>query len=271
MSMHHKLWLLAIAVMASAAPLKAQETIPLLGLTNTVWKYLQAQCPDGTGWEQASYDDSAWPSGLALLAFENNPAIAPLIHTVLQPPSLLNGGAVYFRTRFNWTNPTVAVTLEFSNQVDDCSALYLNGILLTNAGVSGSPITCTNFGRAAITGEAISPEVFRIPATLLAGTNVLAVEVHQMNATSGDVVWGCSLNVVRPRMSIQVSTSEVNICWSAERGITYRVEYKPSLDTGAWTPLHQCVSSTEATACISESVGTAGFYRVVISNCVISP
>jgi len=271
MSANHKFLWLALAGMACVTPLKAQESIPLLGLTNTIWKYLQGQCPDGTGWEQASYDDSAWPRGLALLAFENNPAIAPLIHTVLQPPNLLNGRATYFRTRFVWPNPTVTATLEFSNRVDDCSVLYLNGNLLTNAGVSGFPITCTNFGRTAIAGEAISPEVFRIPATLLAGTNVLAVEVHQMNATSGDVVWGCSLNVVRPRMSIQVSGSEATICWSAATGVSYRVEYRSSLDTGAWTSLHQCISSTEATACISESVGAAGFYRVVITNCVIPP
>jgi hypothetical protein len=269
MRTRHKLWLLMIAVMASAAPLKAQETIPLLGLTNTIWKYLQGQCPDGTGWEQSSYDDSPWPSGLAMLAFENNPAIAPLIHTVLQPPSLLNGGAVYFRTRFNWTNPTVTVTLEFSNRVDDCSAIYLNGILLTNAGVSGSPITCTNFGRTAITGDAISPEVFRIPATLIAGTNVLAAEVHQMNAASGDVVWGCSLNVVLPRMNISVAGSKVDICWTAQSGVTYRVEYRSDLDTGTWTTVQERLSSTETTACISEHVEAVpkGFYRIVVTNC----
>ena len=268
-----KVWLLALMVMASAAPLQAQESFPLLGLTNTVWTYLQAQCPVGTGWEQAGYDDSPWPSGLALLAFENNPAIAPLIHTVLQPPSLLNGGAVYFRTRFVWPHATVTATLEFSNRVDDCVALYLNGSLLTNAGVSGSPLTCSNFGRAAITGEAIGPEVFRIPATLLAGTNVLAAEVHQMNAASADVVWGCSLNVVLPRLSISVAASTVDLCWTTEKGVAYRVEYRPDLGPGLWSTVRNCVYSEEARACISESVVGApqGFYRVVLANCIPPP
>lgn len=262
-------WLaVTVAVAASVAPIKAQETVPLLGLTNTVWKYLQAECLDGTNWTQAGYDDGAWPSGPALLAFENNPAIVPFVHTILQPPSLLDGRAAYFRTRFNWPNPTMTVTLEFSNRVDDCAVIYLNGNLLTNAGVSGSSITCTNFGRSAITGEAIAPEVFRIAGTLLAGDNVLAVEVHQVSAGSDDVVWGCALGVVLPRMSIRRAGSAVDLCWTSEPGIAYRVEYRPSLGTGAWITLRDGITSTEATACISESLPAtaSGFYRIAISK-----
>jgi hypothetical protein len=252
--------------------LKAQETVPLLGLTNTVWKYLQGQCREGIGWVQPDFDDASWPSGLALLAFETNPAITPFVHTMLDPPSFVNGEAVYFRTHIHWTDPTVTVVLEFSNYVDDCVAIYLNGNLLTNAGVT-EPITCTSFGRAAIQGDAITPEVFRIPATLLAGDNVLAVEVHQMNATSGDVVWGCALSVVIPRMIIRASGSEVNLCWAAERGVTYRVEFRSDLHTGAWATLHDCLSSTEPTMCMSESFRAtpSGFFRVVMVNCVALP
>src|SRR6185369_11366504 len=93
--------LLAVVVLAGVASLKAQENIPIIHLTNSDWRYLQGECPDGS-WPQRGYNDGAWPSGLGVLGFENNPAIAPLIHTTLQPPSVLNGMAAYFRTRFNW-------------------------------------------------------------------------------------------------------------------------------------------------------------------------
>lgn len=233
MNTHCKLLALALAVAACAAPVQAQETIPLIELTNTLWKYLQGECPVGTAWAQPGYDDAPWPVGRAMLAFENNPAVSPLVHTVLQPPSLLGGGAAYFRTHFNWPHPAGVVMLEFSNRVDDCSVLYLNGILLTNAGVSGVPITCTNFGRAAISGDAVAAEVFRIPATLLAGYNVLAAEVHQMNAASGDIVWGCSLQAVVPRTGVRVLQSFDRLFQGDDptESFQFSLEYDPAVPT----------------------------------------
>jgi hypothetical protein len=260
--------MLATALFTGLAALKAQQTIPLLDATVTMWRYFQNQsvCLDGSNWEKTGYNDAAWTTGPGLLAFENNPAIAPLIHTTLQSPSLLNGAPVYFRTYFNWTNPTAKVTLLFSNYVDDCSAIFLNGTLLTNAGVN-TPITCTSFGRTAISGDAVAPEVFRIPGTLVQGVNLIAAEVHQMNAASGDVVWGCSLSVVKPRMTVQVSGTRVTICWTADKDITYRVQYRSDLAAGVWSTVRDCVSSAEAMACEDFESATKGFYRVVVAGC----
>lgn len=188
-------WCLASAVLtASIGPARA-ELLELVPLTNTVWRFNQSSNLDGVNWTASAYDDSAWQSGPSLLAFEDNAAITPLRYTTLNDPRTAVGGvqghAYYFRTRFNWPHPTNAVTLRFSCRIDDCAAFYLNGVLLTNAGVN-TPITFAALGRGALFGtEATDNEVFTIaPASLVTGTNVLAVEVHQTGNTSSDIVWG---------------------------------------------------------------------------------
>src|SRR5688500_2378826 len=75
---------LALLMCFMAINASAQSTL-LLGLTNTVWKYetnglLSAGL---AGWQNDDYDDSAWPSGRALLSFEDNAAIIPNIGTRL--------------------------------------------------------------------------------------------------------------------------------------------------------------------------------------------
>ena len=65
----------------------------------SVWKYDQADNLDGVNWTAPSYDDSAWPTGPGLLAFENNSLITPLIGTTLAdprvPPPGLGSGHAY--------------------------------------------------------------------------------------------------------------------------------------------------------------------------------
>ncbi len=184
--------LAALALGSLAARADVYELVPL---ANASWRFNQSSNLDGVNWTAPAYDDSGWDEGLSLLAFENNSAITP-INTVLNDPRTavdgVPGHAYYFRLRFNWPYPTNNVTLRFTCRIDDCAAFYLNGVLLTNVGVN-TPITFASLGRGAIGGgtDADIDEVFAImPASLVTGDNVLAVEVHQTTATSSDIVWG---------------------------------------------------------------------------------
>src|SRR5918996_1148223 len=115
--------LLAAIVCASQPQLRAAP-VELIPLTNAGWRYNQNNL-DGVDWTARTYDDSGWPQGPSLLAFEANTEIAPLINTVLDDPRLpvdgVNGHAYYFRTHFNWPNPTNNVTLRFNCRIDDCA------------------------------------------------------------------------------------------------------------------------------------------------------
>jgi len=188
--------LAAIAALAVGETGALADVVDLIPLTNTVWRFNQSSNLDGVNWAAPAYNDTNWQSGPSLLAFENNTAIAPLVSSPLNDPRTavagVRGHAYYFRIHFNWPYTTNNVTLRFSCRIDDCAVFYLNGVLLTNAGVF-TPVSFSQSGRPALGGgsEATVDEEFAIaPTSLMMGDNVLAVEVHQIGADSTDIVWG---------------------------------------------------------------------------------
>ena len=180
-------------------------TLNLMAYTQA-WKYNQSNNLDGIAWYATDYNDATWQGpGQGLLAFENNSALTPLIHTTLldphsPPPGLSDGHAYYFRTTLVITNDLSAYTLNARMRLDDCGVIYLNGAEFSRSRMGAGTITNLSFGGGAIGGstEATVDELFTIPAALLPpGTNVIAVEVHQNGSGSSDIVWGLALDATR--------------------------------------------------------------------------
>ena len=169
----------------------ATTTVNLLSLDST-WKYNQTANLDGTGWHLPDYDDSAWPSGPALLAVESSALPSPGKQTSLT----LGRTTYYFRTRFVVDTNLDGFNLNLKLVVDDGALVYLNGArLLTNGLNTGTPSYSTFASRNV--GNATT-EFFTVPASaLVQGTNVIAAEVHQVNADSSDIVWGLEVNAAR--------------------------------------------------------------------------
>ncbi|MFO1512112.1 MAG: lamin tail domain-containing protein [Verrucomicrobiota bacterium] len=179
-------------------------TFSLMAYTN-VWRFNQSNNLDGINWTATNYNDNAWQSGPGLLAFENNTALVPLIKTTLldprtPPPGLSAGHAYYFRTPLVVTNDLTGFTVNARMRLDDCGVIYINGTEFSRPRMAPGTITNLSFGGGAPGAgtEADADEVFTIPAALLhTGTNILAVEVHQINNASSDIVWGMALDAVR--------------------------------------------------------------------------
>jgi CotH kinase protein/Lamin Tail Domain/Putative Ig domain/PA14 domain len=189
--------------------------IPAVPATNialmantSVWKYMQTSNLDGVSWTATNFNDSAWPSGSGLLAFENNSTITPLINTVLADPRtgssfVSPGHGYYFRATLYCTNNPANYTFNASAYVDDGAALYVNGNEITprirmNSGLvtNMTPASGTPSGPG---GDATSPDTFTIPASAFqVGTNFIAVEVHQATVSSSDIVFGFKLDATIP-------------------------------------------------------------------------
>jgi len=107
--------------------------------------------------------------------------------------------------------------------------------------------------------------------------------LYVVDDTAGDVGsindgWRLSLTIqldpaccdsanVRPIIqSITLSGQTVTLVWSAVAGKTYRVQYKPDLETGDWIDLAGDVPATAATATKEAVIGPGlhRFYRVVV-------
>ncbi|MFC7645741.1 hypothetical protein ACFQX6_37855 [Streptosporangium lutulentum] len=75
--------------------------------------------------------------------------------------------------------------------------IYING---TEVGRDNLPAGDVSYGTAAVIGlqtntEERTPVRFTVPATaLVAGTNTIAVEMHQANAWSADLGFSLSMN-----------------------------------------------------------------------------
>ena len=176
-----------------------------------VWKY-ETNNLDGVQWVSKNYVDTQWlGQGRGLLYVEDNVNVTPK-NTAL--PIFSGAGTstpkipitYYFRTHFSFTNRTAGVSLLFSNYIDDGAVFYLNGTEIQRVRMADAPATIANTDLAVrsnpaspCSGDAIStcPTVFWIEpdslSALVKGDNVLAVEVHNYNAGSSDVVFGVDL------------------------------------------------------------------------------
>jgi len=175
--------------------LDLSEGIPYINYGD-IWKYNDTGTDLGTSWRASGYNDSAWPSGPGLLGFEDCGCLpAPGIQTSLADFDRITR---YLRTEFTYNGPTAGVSLSVDLILDDGVILYLNGVELGRVGANGVANYSDTASRT--TGNAIE-EANIITAggnLLVQGRNVLAAEVHQVNTTSSDAVFGARLKISAP-------------------------------------------------------------------------
>ncbi len=176
------------------------QTLNLIPV-NASWKYRSSSTSfDGT-FQQVAFDDSAWTSGGQLLYIETSalPSATGFVKTTGLPANASNSNrpfnTTYFRRHFTWSGPTTDVILRARIMVDDGAVIYLNGQPATRIHMAEGAVTYATPATDSIDNAA--EESIDLPASLLVqGDNVIAVEVHQVNTTSSDVVWGMKLDAL---------------------------------------------------------------------------
>ena len=159
----------------TAAPLTGART-NLVSLTAT-WKYEDTGTDLGSAWRAPAYDDSAWPAGSALFFATDAPLPAPK-NTPLAP----GHNTYYFRGAFDVSGDPAMKTYRFRPLVDDGAVFYLNGVEFARLNMPAGPITYATMASLSVSNAAYSGP-FTLPASnLVAGRNVLAVELHQTTA-----------------------------------------------------------------------------------------
>ncbi len=169
------------------------QTNTLITITD-VWKYEQSGTDLNTAWRQPGYNDAAWPSGAALLYVEPDPLPAPkntlLTYTAPQQSTF------YFRKTFTFTGNPATTTLIANLIVDDGAVVYLNGVEVLRVGLPAGVISYNTFANRTVNNAVYEGPFSLSAASLVQGVNVIAVEVHQINATSSDVAFGLTLDAV---------------------------------------------------------------------------
>jgi hypothetical protein len=152
----------------------------VLVAADATWRYDDTGTDLGTGWRGLAYDDSAWRSGRAELGFGDGDEA-----TVMQSGHL----TYYARQAFSVADPAQLQDLVLDLRRDDGVVVYLNGVEVVRDNMPGGTVTAATPATVAIAGadESTFQRFTLSTASLRAGTNVLAVEVHQSSLGSSDV------------------------------------------------------------------------------------
>lgn len=167
----------------------SQIDIPLIEM-NSSWKYYQQGNDLRTAWRSPGFSDASWQSGNSLFYVETSD-----LPSAKNTPLTLGHPTYYFRKSFTIDSSLdlSQTTFQLETIIDDGAIIYINGVELYRAGMPNGTVQFQNFANRTVTNAAVESSA-SFPGTLFRyGTNVIAVEVHQVNSTSSDIVFGLSL------------------------------------------------------------------------------
>ncbi|HMJ90992.1 MAG TPA: Ig-like domain-containing protein, partial [Candidatus Acidoferrum sp.] len=150
------------------------------------WRYLDNGSDQNTAWRALDFDDTGWISGPAKLGYGDSEVV-----TIVSFGSFSTNkyATTYFRRPFTVSNPAAVSDLVLRLQRDDGAIVYLNSNEVFRSNMPTGAVTYTTFASSSLSApdeDAFVRSVLNKNA-LTEGTNILAVELHQANRTSGDL------------------------------------------------------------------------------------
>lgn len=158
-----------------------------------LWKYLDDGSDQGMAWTQPSFDDSAWNKGPAELGYGDYDEMTMLGYG--DNPSDKHP-TTYFRGEFEIVNPQLITDLTMGVLRDDGAIVFLNGTEIWRNNMPTGAVNYRTYADTDVDGSGEWEWKWSLvdPALLVAGTNVLAVEIHQFDAFSLDISFNLELS-----------------------------------------------------------------------------
>ncbi len=177
--------------LATTPLVNAAVPAPVLPATVATWKYLADGSNQSTQWRARTFDDAAWSSGPSELGYGDAPATT----VPFGPDPASKYITTYFRHTFQVGDPTQIASLSLKLLVDDSAVIYLNGEEVVRKNLPPGEINHLTLASLAVGGaDETTFTTFNVPASgLVAGDNVLAVEVHQNAGNSSDLSFDLGL------------------------------------------------------------------------------
>lgn len=159
--------------------------------TGSVWKYVDNGSDQGVAWRSLAFDDTAWASGPAQLGYGDGDEATT---NSFGPDPNNKYITTYFRHAFTLADPTVFTNLQLRLLRDDGAIVYLNGSEVYRCNLPTGTVAYTTFALSAVLDDGDFWIPFDLPVSALrAGTNVVAVEMHQSAANSSDLSFDLGL------------------------------------------------------------------------------
>ena len=243
----------------------------LIVATDAVWKYLDDGSDQGSAWKEPGFNDAAWASGVGELGYGDNDE-----STIVGfgPDEDNKHVTTYFRHPFLVSNPSGFTHVTARLHYDDGAVTWLNGQQINIISLS-NPVGFDQFANGPTSDDRI--EIIQIdPRDLLAGENMLAVEVHQKSGTSSDMSFSLQLtgdtaveeDVVAPAL-LSAAGSDNGLVLQFSESLNaaatdpshYRIE---PLDGGAEVPVTGVVIDGRTVTLLHNGLPSGDNYRVVV-------
>lgn len=151
-----------------------------------IWKYRPGTSEPPSNWREINFDDGNWNAGPSGFGFSDGDDA-----TVVQRVN-----SVYVRHKFQITNVSDVLLAQLHVDYDDGFVAYVNGVEIARANIGqpgGNPPSYNSYASSArepMMYQGGSPEYFDVTAVrslLVNGDNVLAIQVHNVSASSSDL------------------------------------------------------------------------------------
>ncbi|HAM70618.1 MAG TPA: hypothetical protein DCM86_03130 [Verrucomicrobiales bacterium] len=191
----------------------------------SIWRYLDLGPDPGPGWMKPGFDDAAWLSGPAELGYGDGDEA-----TVMRfgPDPAAKPITSYFRRAFPVSLAMTLTNLELRLLRDDGAVVYLNGTEVLRSNMPEGVISPETTAASLVTGadEKVFHPSTLDPALLVEGTNLLAVELHQVSANTPDASFDLELvgwTDHRPALTLRVApgTGHILVAFRSVGGVGY--------------------------------------------------
>ena len=247
--------------------------------TAPAWKYKGGGTNlDAIAWKALGYAETNWVTGNSALGFGTT---NPPRNTIIPQNTTAGGGGnagsqyptMYFRKTVNIPDPNLFDGFKISTLFDDAIVVWVNGVEAYRNNIGANP-TYSTLAQGAITGNGSVQFDEIVPSSLFtAGNNIIAVEIHQVNATSSDLFFDMELTGIEtitagltrgPYLQMGGETS-VTIRWRTDFPSNSRVNYGTvfgtytnTVDDAALTTEHEIkITGLTADTKYFYSIGTA--------------
>ncbi len=229
----------------------------------SLWKFEASGTDLSTAWKEPSFNDDQWQSGNGILGFGES-----YISTALPAGHM----TYYFRKSFTLAvSPAAMTQLTLMANYDDGFVAYLNGQEVARralpAGVIAFGTPASNHEGGIYEAIDLTPHIHKLQA----GKNILAVQVHQNNDQSSDVVMDLELNysanpvnsgVIRGPYLQLGTPSSIVLRWRTDIATNSRVRYGTDPKNLTWFS-DDLVSTTEHVVKLDSLAPATKYYYAV--------
>lgn len=162
----------------------AAATVTLVS-TGAAWRFRDDGMDQGTAWRGLNFNDGSWSQGRAAFGY----GIGGETTLISFGPNTNNKyPTTYFRRAVYIPDPSLVQSITARMLRDDGAVVYLNGLEVWRNNLPAGTINHSTLATTEVSGPAQTQFISTAisPAALIAGTNVIAVELHQSATNTPD-------------------------------------------------------------------------------------